>query len=374
MPALKNMGPQDSPWHYIPGYVGDRSDVPVAPPEAVAPEAIGSGPAAPAPGEDPMFDQYIASVMKGNEETQKLANELALKQGASIEAEKGRLADQEADAMAYAKMPFQKDLSPMAGMMDAWYGTNTAKQFEPKDTPESRMQMLQTLKAGVNKARGNLTDAELSLIRTRLNNAQMSDTNARKILEARMAKKDSKERTSERDALKFEKQEQEMRDKVMKYQPILDGATRFRSNVQVLRDFVAQNGLPKTGEQAQRYAQLFNRAKLDAKNAEELGAITNADVGLITGLLGPEGTFEKLLATGKGGSEGVVKALDQTLSQSDNAFKSKMRSLRVGNPTKAAQPVLKEFEDLYMGASSKGKKTPDGSPNAPVDDGIIIIE
>ena len=115
--------------------------------------------------------------------------------------------------------------------------------------------------------------------------------------------------------------------------------------------------MPLAGKELPEFRMLYTSAKLAAKDKEELGAITNADAELVSGLLGPYSTYEKMRAALEGGDKGAIDALDKLVELTDRGWKNKLHHLRLLNPEPAAIKVIDEFDKDYGTINIGGSKS-----------------
>lgn len=320
--------------------------------------AGGGFPPAPVDPNDQATQEYLAQLRRQQAEEAELNRQLTEQQQKNMGLAQQDIAQQQKALEGYKQLPIQTDLSPIASMLDAWYGTNQAKNYHPSETPQSRMEMIRQLQAGLNKARGALSESEMSLLRTRLNASAMKEQAALKALNAKTLAQANKEQKKERDDAKLEIDQQKLRDSLSKSDigKTIPGFINFKSALKTMREFVEQKGLPTSGVDLDLFNNLMSQAKLSAKDKFALGAITDSDAKLIGGLLGSEGGWTKVLASKllRGSSAGAARALKQLEDATDKDFDRQLKNLRTSHPSKVVTPILDEYKSQYKTVSGGG--------------------
>jgi hypothetical protein len=120
----------------------------------------------PAPGSASLQD--LMSQLNGRE------LESLKQQGLSVEALKKRLGETQS-----ADLPV--DLTGLAALTDAWTGSNFAGSYQPQETLKDRKAQIERLQGAIATGGNNLSENEISLLRSQLNNAfQMENLDYRK--------------------------------------------------------------------------------------------------------------------------------------------------------------------------------------------------
>ena len=343
---------------------------------ASTPIANGETPPANVDPNDPALQAYLAQLRKQMAAEDAINNQMMEQQRQNSAAAQQDIAAQQGQLEGYKKLPIGTDLSPVASMLDSWYGTHQASNYAPKETPQSRMEQIRQLQAGINKARGAFNDSEISLLKTRLNAEANKEAAALRALQARNTSKQMTESKKERDDLAAEGKRQHLRDKLTNSDDgkTVDGFITFRDTIRQMREYVQKNGVPTSGAGLAAFDNLMAQAKIAAKDKFDLGAITDSDAKLIGGLLGKEGGWTAVLQSKvfRGGTEGTVRALKQLESATDSSWNRKMKRMQVSHPQDLVKPIMKEYETQY--SSVKGAQSASDSAAPVVDDEIVIIE
>lgn len=77
----------------------------------------------------------------------------------------------------YLQQPAQVNLSPLAGLVDTWTGSNLAKSYVHPPSAEERQMMIEKLQSGINKASSGLTEDQAKFFKSQLE-AQANNINA----------------------------------------------------------------------------------------------------------------------------------------------------------------------------------------------------
>ena len=280
---------------------------------------------------------------------QALYDEINARQLDSLRRQQAGVEQGERQLGAYAKIPQQLDLSPLMALSDAWFGGQSAKSYKAPTSGEDRVATLANLQNAVQRQRGGVTDADLSLLQSKLRQSQNADEMKMRLreLEARRAERKLGER--QLDSYKTEKQEQQVRTELFKLAKPVQGAIKLNRALTGMQDFIRKNGIPIIDAPNRReFDTRYQAVKLGVKDAEDLGPLTSSDVNITAGTIGPETSVEAFIDSLKGQKpEDVVNSLQITKDGNKAQFGNMMGSLKATFPTDVAKPQFDNWETQY---------------------------
>lgn len=271
----------------------------------------------------------------------------------SIKQQQAGIEDMQAQLEAYQNQNPQIDLSPLAGLVDSWTGSNIARAYNRPMTKEEKDKNVAIMQDALRKSRGAIADNELELLRAALGNQYkmkeltQNDELARiKLMEAGTNRDIVNDRRREKDAIEAEnKYKKEYGDAIVGLGELSQGLQRAKASI-------ARNGgeIPLTGPEAAEFqsglSQLITSYNRDKA---KLGALAGGDLNLLVSAVaaGPDALKSWFGNQIKGGGKSTVGVLDriqQSVDKNVYDMDSKQKKNFRGITDATHQDYVKSYE------------------------------
>lgn len=273
----------------------------------------------------------------------------------------------------------QTDLSPVLGLYDSWFGTNMQGGYARPMSADQRDERVLALEEMVQKARGDLSETDVNLLRSKLG-----------IAEKRIESKEAGARHAEDiDFKERELQYKRESDAAMQQNALdtkllmaelertkqaTDAGQKDRSEIdkskttdRVVGNIEFASALTNLGQMLEEEPSdgpldfdrnpalkaAYTRALVSFKNAAGLGALANADLALAAGQIKDPVAFDAWFkGQVLGGTHSTAKTqIKESLKGTKQVFDQFHKQLQATYPSEGARPLLNEFTRQYESAA-----------------------
>lgn len=266
------------------------------------------------------------------------------------------------------------DLSPIAGVIDTWTGSNLARSYQRPDKIDPRL--ISALQGEVLKAQGNLTEAQTQALRNRMIAGQNEANTLAQLLQSkyRIDNRPEKPENTAKIARDQKNDELNVIKDITKSDEAktIQGNTTFVKALNTYRDLVDKYGLqPVDSKEKNLLKSAYSNVKIQYKEAARLGALSGPDIGLVMEGI-PDASDPRYAASSAaglaGGAKAIIDTLDQVKNASQSEFDRSMSSLRSGFGQFGGKDYLNKLEDNFKKASnlSQPKEPTKATTNKPL--------
>lgn len=275
----------------------------------------------------------------------------------AINLQKSGISSLEQNILDLKRQERQYDLSPLAGLVDTWTGSELGKYYKRPETAQERNARVLDLEMKLQNARQGLSKEQRELMGEQLNAYLKSrkDPLTQAVKEAQIqwykanAGKPAQQQT---------KEAQNLKEDVLK--------TKESQNVQALiklqgaldeyESLVKEHGVEISGANRKKIEAAFANLKIKYKEAANLGALTGPDISIIEeGIAPATGVSGAAKGVMTGGKEGILKGLQQVRTNIESDADVPLNALESTFP--AETPTIKEYrQKLYRGRELQQKR------------------
>ncbi len=253
------------------------------------------------------------------------------------------LAQQEQSLPLMANFKSQMDLTPLAGLTDAWTGSNFAKSVQRPESPLERLQAIQQAQGAIQRNKSGLNSDEMALLR--MHEQSQDRDEGREMRRILLGQSMGKEAQNTRESFLKSKEAQSV-----------ERLAKTRDAFDHYIDRVNTHGFSAFGEEATKTDASYQALLVQLKEAEDLGAITQSDAAIMRGQI-PSVTGISAVPFAqsyKGGKDAILSTLKSTRGTLETRAQHNINALDKAfpNSVEATKDQKGRFRQMFPTAAA----------------------